>query len=131
MNPATSYSTLHILPKSSNKLSSNTHHIRRYIEPQTGILWEMVAPIFIRNGWQLQEQTALFLKAYHEQSEQMIIISKMGRGHVLTNHHGHVFGASNLHEIEDLAENQTPKAPQITKQPWLRSLVANLKQFIS
>ena len=94
-------------------------------------MWETVAPIFVRNGWHIQEHTTLFLKAYHETSQQMAIISKMGRGFVLVNHHGHVFGAASLHEIEDLAENQMPPAPQLTKRPWLSELVANLKQFIS
>ena len=130
MNSAKPYSPLHIVAKRTDKLSTD-RRIHRYIEAEQGILWETVAPIFVRHGWKFQAQTRLFIKAYHEQSKQMVIISKMGRGHVLVNHGGQVYGSSHLHEIENLAEIQTASVQDMIKRPWYSEFVANLRQFIS
>jgi len=130
MNPAQSFPTLRIISNATDNQHKNIKPLR-YIEPQQGIMWVVVAPLFARNGWQLREQTALFLKAHHEKSEQVVIISKMGHGRVLIHHEGKNFGASHLHEIEDLAELQTLPANPIVKQSWLSGLMMGFRQFIS
>lgn len=129
MNLAHSYPTLHILPKPSRTLNTGMH-IVRHLMPQQGIVWRMVAPIFVRNGWEIQIQTDLFIKVSHLQSEQMVIISKIGHGQVLIHHDRQFFGVSELHEIEDLAEIQIPPVDEIVNRPWISRLVMSMIQII-
>jgi hypothetical protein len=129
MKPANLTSTLHIVAKPACK---DTRSLR-YIEPQQGIIWETVASVFVRNGWQLQEETSLFIKAYHETSHQMVIISKMSSGQVLIHHQGEIFGSSALHELENIAElqfSQPEPTPQLVKRFSFSDLVSGLRQFI-
>jgi len=102
----------------------------RYIAPKQGIIWEAIAPIFTRTDWQLTEQTSLFIKAYHEQSQQIVIISKMYGGQVLVNSGGHLFGTSQLHEIENLADVQPQPISPTVKHPWFNELMMGLRKFI-
>lgn len=129
MNPVQSHSTLHIVPKVNSKLHTTIQSLR-YIAPQQGIIWEMLAPIFSRAGWQLTAQTPLFIKACHKQSQQTVIISKMYCGHVLVNSDGHLFGTSQLHEIENLADVQPQAITPTVKYPWFNELMMGLRKLI-
>jgi hypothetical protein len=133
MNPAHAYPTLHILPKPS-RISNTKTQIIRHLAPQQGIIWAMVAPIFIRNGWQIQAQTNLFIKVSHLQSEQMVIISKMGQGQILINYNCKTFGTSELHEVENLAEIQKQQPRNSVKYSrvsnFLTSMMLLMLSFI-
>jgi len=101
MNPVQSHPvhTLHIVPKTPKVVSP----IRR-LEVQSGIIWAMIPEVFARYHWDVQEHTGLFIKAYHTETDQTVFISKMGQGSVLINHDYQTFSASQLHEIEALAD---------------------------
>ena len=129
MNPVQSHPTLRIVPNPTRNLHTNRQALR-YIEPQQGIVWETVAPVFTRHLWQLIEQTPLFIKAYHEESQQTLIISKMNAGHVIVSYHGNLFGTSQLHEIEDLADVQPHPVTQTVKHAWFSEFVMGLRKII-
>ena len=120
MNPTYSHPTLHILPKPSKT------QILRHLEPQRGILWTMIAPIFTQYDWDIQAQTDLFVKAHHIKSDQTIIVSKMGQRQVLISQNNQIFGLSELHEIEDLADMQEPTTRQVIKRPWISRLLMSM-----
>ncbi len=130
MNPVQSHPTLHIVSNPTSKLHTNIQPLR-YIEPQQGIIWAMVAPVFTEHGWQLTEHTTLFIKAYHKQSKQTVIVSKMNCGHVLINTRDNLFGTSQLHEIEDLADVQPQPITPTVKHPWINELMTGLRKLIS
>jgi len=84
----------------------------RRLVPHQGILWTTIPATFMRYGWDIQEQTDFFIKAYHHKTNQSVIISKMGQGTVLVNQNYETSSASELHEIETIADIQNPSATQ-------------------
>lgn len=125
MNPAHSYPMLHILPKPP-RISNTKTQVIRHLVPQQGIIWAMIAPSFVRNGWQIQVQTNLFIRVFHPQSQQTVIISKMGQGQVLINHNFKIFGTAELHVIENLAEIQNPLPRNAVKFSGFSSFLTNM-----
>lgn len=130
MNPVQSRPTptLHIVPKTPKV----TLPIRR-LNAQQGIIWAMIPEVFARYHWDVQEHTELFIKAYHAKTDQTVIISKMGQGTVLINHDYHTFSASELHEIEIVADiylerNETKKKSSF-RGVWL-TLMVMLRLFV-
>ena len=103
MQPARKHSLLRIVPKSSSRQLVSTQPLRQ-IAPQRGIIWKMIVPVFERNGWQIETHSELFIKATHPQTAQMIIISNLGHGKVFVNLNYQTHQASELHELENLAE---------------------------
>ena len=106
MKPAQSHRapTLRIVPKPVQVQAP-----LRQLDAHHGILWEMIPVIFERYHWEIQEQTDLFIKVYHSQTHQSVIISRIGHGTVLVNHDYDTFSATEIHEIESLADIQTEK----------------------
>lgn len=101
MNLATSHRTpyLQIMP---NPLP--TQPPMRQLTLQHGIQWTMISETFERFGWDIQEQTDLFIKATHPQVDTLMIVSRMGKSTVLLNHNFNTYIASALHEIEAIAD---------------------------
>lgn len=126
MNPVHQHPTptLHIVPR----VAKVTLPIRR-LEAQQGIIWAMIPEVFARYHWDVQEHTELFIKAYHEKTNQTVLVSKMGQGTVLINHDYHTYSVSDLHEIESLADTnpvqpeKTPKKKHSVRGVWITLMV--------
>ena len=110
MQPIKRHSLLGILPKPPFRQILPTRPLRQ-IAPQRGITWKTIALVFVRIGWDMQEQTNLFIKVYHPQTTQTVTLSKMGPGQVLINHSYRILTTSKLHELENYAEQQALAHP--------------------
>lgn len=117
----TSMPTLHILPKVLKKQV----RLRRLI-PQRGIMWSTIATLFIRQGWEIHDSTDLFIKVYHPETSQTILLSKMSAGHVLVNQDYQTFSVSELHEIEDIAEGRTEQKRFAYQSPKVSQMMLSL-----